>query len=541
MLCAAKQEGNEYLHVPTVGIDGESIVDLEIVLNNEEKKSSRTTKIRVELVDFAGQVEYYIGHQLFLSDVQCLYVIMAEYKTREQGLQSWLPFLKSMFSSGTRIPVMLVCSKVPTAAGVVLSDGASALMSDYCPPCGPFETKVNGSAADARLVLYDLKVDGERDKRTGPKRMKELIVARLAEICQSTRVPLLYNKAMDGVQSLLNGEKIVPRSLVLERIKKQHLDLQSNDELVGRTLRHMRGCGMISYSDRADSKWIVLEPLSWLPRLLALFVRSSDAKQHEAPIPTDEFGFVALSVGVYDSIMSHLELTDNKDQAVAAVQLLVDYGLARIDAQSTPNRLYLPFTLKPLEEWKPRHEELAGHRVVGRQWKCCAGTAFPPGFFCQLQLRAVNLAGDSEDGRMSLLEYPHHSNVLRVCDDKDNSGVLFFDRQLMLLVWGPSPTQLFDFLVFDVDAHVGSYPGLTSESVERWTMCPVCLKPDCQPKNSQGRPVKLVSTRSDPIGTEGESKRPPVMMERWSLAGSSNLRHGCRVPMNELVGGGCKW
>ena len=100
--------------MPTIGIDGESILDMEY--KSDDGKG--VVKLRVELVDFAGQVEYYIGHQIFLSDIQCLYVVMAEYGKAEEGMLPWLSFLKSMVSSGSRLPVMMVCSKAPLG-GVV--------------------------------------------------------------------------------------------------------------------------------------------------------------------------------------------------------------------------------------------------------------------------------------------------------------------------------------------------------------------------------------------------------------------------------------
>ena len=92
-------------------------------------------KLRVELVDFAGQVEYYIGHQIFMSDIQCLYVVMAEYGKAEEGMSGWLSFLKSMVSSGSRIPVMLVCSKAPLGASTPDAGGGDGQwLKQWSPP-----------------------------------------------------------------------------------------------------------------------------------------------------------------------------------------------------------------------------------------------------------------------------------------------------------------------------------------------------------------------------------------------------------------------
>jgi len=128
--------------VPTIGIDGESILDLEY----KSDDGAGVVKLRVELVDFAGQVEYYIGHQIFLSDIQCLYVVMAEYGKAEEGMLPWLSFLKSMVSSGSRVPAMLVCSKAPLGCGAAVAAG-DEWVKNYIPP---FELGDDG------MVLYKL-------------------------------------------------------------------------------------------------------------------------------------------------------------------------------------------------------------------------------------------------------------------------------------------------------------------------------------------------------------------------------------------------
>ena len=456
--------------MPTIGIDGESILDMEY--KSDDGKG--VVKLRVELVDFAGQVEYYIGHQIFLSDIQCLYVVMAEYGKAEEGMLPWLSFLKSMVSSGSRLPVMMVCSKAPLG-GVV---EAAPWVKSYSPP---FELGADG------MVLFKLADNSNSneeaaagDNRVGPSAMKAMVLRRLAEISQSTRVPGMYCRAMDGVLEWVkeraesgSGGKIVGRRELEDRIKQQDKRLAEDPGLLERAMRYMKGGGMISYSNE-QSEWVVLEPLSWLPRLLALFVESEEALHIGGPMSVDEFGFVELSLISYEVLMSRLFLS-SKAEADEVLELMMSYGLAHRE-QSNASRLFVPLTLKATMEWRLKSEELAGHRVLCREWRCSRGTAFPPGFFCQLQLGVVR--------GLKNPQYPKHSNVLYVGDDAKNSVQVVMEQQqrMMLVVWGPSPLGLFVDMFNLIEHHIESYSGLRGSSVERWSMCPVGLYDGCEAK-----------------------------------------------------------
>ena len=458
--------------MPTIGIDGESILDMEY--KSDDGKG--VVKLRVELVDFAGQVEYYIGHQIFLSDIQCLYVVMAEYGKAEEGMLPWLSFLKSMVSSGSRLAVMMVCSKAPLG-GVV---EAAPWVKNYAPP---FELGADG------MVLFKLADSSNNssngaaaavDNRVGPSAMKAMVLRRLAEISQSTRVPGMYCRAMDGVLEWVkeraesgSGGKIVGRRELEDRIKQQDYRLAEDPGLLDRAMRYMKGGGMISYSNE-QSEWVVLEPLSWLPRLLALFVESEEALHIGGPMSVDEFGFVELSLISYEVLISRLFLS-SKAEADEVLELMMSYGLAHRE-QSNASRLFVPLTLKATMEWRLKSEELAGHRVLCREWRCSRGSAFPPGFFCQLQLGVVRGLKDPQ--------YPKHSNVLYVGDDAKNSVQVVMEQQqrMMLVVWGPSPLGLFVDMFNLIEHHIESYSGLRGSSVERWSMCPVGLYDGCEAK-----------------------------------------------------------
>ena len=243
---------------------------------------------------------------------------------------------------------------------------------------------------------------------------------------------------------------------------------------------------MISYSHE-QSEHVVLEPLSWLPRLLALFVESDEALHSGAPISVDEFGWVELSAISYEVVMSRLSLW-SKGEADEVLELMVSYGLAARD-QRNADRLFVPLALKATMDWRLKSEELGGHRVLCREWRCVDGTAFPPGFFCQLQLGVVKGLRNAQ--------YPKHSNVLYVGDDAKNSVqvVLPDERVMMMIVWGPSPIGLFVDMFNLIEHHIESYSGLSGSSVERWSMCPVGLYAGCEAKVNPCR-SKLARTDS---------------------------------------------
>ena len=533
--------------MPTIGIDGESILDMEY--KSDDGKG--VVKLRVELVDFAGQVEYYIGHQIFLSDIQCLYVVMAEYGKAEEGMLPWLSFLKSMVSSGSRLPVMMVCSKAPLG-GVV---EAAPWVQNYSPP---FELGADG------MVLFKLADNSNEaaagDNRVGPSAMKAMVLRRLAEISQSTRVPGMYCRAMDGVLEWVkeraesgSGGKIVGRRELEDRIKKQDKRLAEDPGLLERAMRYMKGGGMISYSNE-QSEWVVLEPLSWLPRLLALFVESEEALHIGGPMSVDEFGFVELSLISYEVLISRLFLS-SKAEADEVLELMMSYGLAHRE-QSNASRLFVPLTLKATMEWRLKSEELAGHRVLCREWRCSRGSAFPPGFFCQLQLGVVR--------GLKNPQYPKHSNVLYVGDDAKNSVQVVMEQQqqqrMMVVVWGPSPLGLFVDMLNLIEHHIESYSGLRGSSVERWSMCPVGLYDGCEAKVNpccmklsrreggysewndllaQLANVRLASPfKSDPPPTSSSSSSA---VSEWSVSNGLEHYHDELIGSRALLYEGCEW
>ena len=534
--------------MPTIGIDGESILDMEY--KSDDGKG--VVKLRVELVDFAGQVEYYIGHQIFLSDIQCLYVVMAEYGKAEEGMLPWLSFLKSMVSSGSRLPVMMVCSKAPLG-GVV---EAAPWVKNYSPP---FELGADG------MVLFKLADNNSNneaaagDNRVGPSAMKAMVLRRLAEISQSTRVPGMYCRAMDGVLEWVkeraesgSGGKIVGRRELEDRIKQQDKRLAEDPGLLERAMRYMKGGGMISYSNE-QSEWVVLEPLSWLPRLLALFVESEEALHIGGAMSVDEFGFVELSLISYEVLISRLFLS-SKAEADEVLELMMSYGLAHRE-QSNANRLFVPLTLKATMEWRLKSEELAGHRVLCREWRCSRGTAFPPGFFCQLQLGVVRGLKDPQ--------YPKHSNVLYVGDDAKNSVQVVMEQQqqqrMMMVVWGPSPIGLFVDMFNLIEHHIESYSGLRGSSVERWSMCPVGLYDGCEAKVNpccmklsrreggysewndllaQLANVRLASLfKANPPPSSSSSSA----VSEWSVSNGLEHYHDELIGSRALLYEGCEW
>ena len=535
--------------MPTIGIDGESILDMEY--KSDDGKG--VVKLRVELVDFAGQVEYYIGHQIFLSDIQCLYVVMAEYGKAEEGMLPWLSFLKSMVSSGSRLAVMMVCSKAPLG-GVV----EAAPWMKNCSP--PFELGADG------MVLFKLADNSNNnsneaaaagDNRVGPSAMKAMVLRRLAEISQSTRVPGMYCRAMDGVLEWVkeraesgSGGKIVGRRELEDRIKQQGKRLAKDPGLLERAMRYMKGGGMISYCNE-QSEWVVLEPLSWLPRLLALFVESEEALHISGPTSVDEFGFVELSLISYEVLISRLFLS-SKAEADEVLELMMSYGLAHRE-QSNASRLFVPLTLKATMEWRLKSEELAGHRVLCREWRCSRGSAFPPGFFCRLQLGVVR--------GLKNPQYPKHSNVLYVGDDAKNSVQVVMEQQqrMMVVVWGPSPIGLFVDMFNLIEHHIESYSGLRGSSVERWSMCPVGLYDGCEAKVNPccmqlSRREGGYSEWNDPIPRLANVQlaslfkaNPPPSSSSSSAVSEWSVSNGLEHYHDELIGSrallyeGCEW
>ena len=237
----------------------------------------------------------------------------------------------------------------------------------------------------------------------------------------------------------------------------------------------------------------------------------------------------------------------------------MSYGLAHRE-QSNATRLFVPLTLKATMEWRLKSEELAGHRVLCREWRCSRGTAFPPGFFCQLQLGVVR----------GLKSPQYHSNVLYVGDDAKNSVQVVMEQQqqqrMMMVVWGPSPIGLFVDMFNLIEHHIESYSGLRGSSVERWSMCPVGLYDGCEAKvnpccmkliRRQGGYsewndllARLSSVRLAPLFTANpaasssssmpnDAKSNPV--SEWSVSNGLEHYHDELIGSRALLYEGCEW
>ena len=280
----------------------------------------------VDVLDFAGQIEYYVTHQLFLSDVYCMYVVVSSlYQRQPDGsmkmdpydcsgrIRFWLSFLSSLFDPNTQVPVSVVlshadCNKSP-----------QSIKSSWY---------LNQSQAKSFIPPLD-NVDGFVLDYSNPDHVQSIlqsISSCMTNVWQRIAIPSSYDSAE---QAVLHEYNRLDESEKLPIIKMEDLtriieachshfsdntnetnNESSDDGLMGRVLSYLKGNGVIythsvihhtrsptainnnnqnsssniSESDieikhdsiisekKSSDEVCILNPLRWFSSVLALFV-----------------------------------------------------------------------------------------------------------------------------------------------------------------------------------------------------------------------------------------------------------------------------
>jgi len=257
-------------------------------------------------IDYGGQPEYYLTHELFLSRAQAIYLLVSncmirddsgEYKVNKKQfieLQYWLSF---------------VCSTIdPRLSFGVTTQHAPLKIVTTFHDCEPSPDSLNFASSYKQLSDHygktlGLKGHAAVDYRTSGTSEDDLLSLRdsLLKIAHdqvdNIRIPKSYEILRELVSRLRLSCKppLLTMTKLCEIVAKTAPQLCSDRDLLLRGLNYLEVIGTVLYSKSASSKSlegiIVLDPFQWLSRILSYFYAPEDA--HPLFHLTD--GVIALS------------------------------------------------------------------------------------------------------------------------------------------------------------------------------------------------------------------------------------------------------
>ena len=268
-----------------------------------DEKEETQHHVRVDVLDFAGQIEYYVTHQLFLSDIYCVYVLVSSlYKRIEDGsfklqsgvcaerLRYWMSFIRCLFNERTKVPAVIALTHGD--CGNSHQDAQHYADSSNAESFRPPLHGLNSFVVDYSM---NDSADGvsmnEGSKNSSPRSVYDCLVSELTNIYHRILIPGSYNSADKAIQQefdrLEKGKKlpILTNEELMKIVKSSHEDLKENDALSERAVKYLVGTGTLykhnlnhhldpnsnsnshssNNSDISQEKYLfILNPLRWL-------------------------------------------------------------------------------------------------------------------------------------------------------------------------------------------------------------------------------------------------------------------------------------
>jgi Ran GTPase-activating protein (RanGAP) involved in mRNA processing and transport len=425
------------------------------------------------LVDFAGQMEYLVSHQLLLSSLHTLCVVLqpapsfGNPQSRHYGSwKYWSRFLRAL-GDRRRGSLLLAISQQDKVASSLIDDVNDDIKNElyFIRSSIPNITESPPLCLDYRPEYIQTTVEDIRGALSGAAD----VVAR------DWWVPSSYETLAELVRRMEDEKKsnrevpIVSRKELFEELPSVGLHRMYEDrQLFKRGIEYLEAVGDVMTDDRLDC--LLLDPISWFASFLAHFIRDDDivtSVQLESRLV--ERGVVSL-----EDVVSALEHDYAKPQEqVAQIMSLVcrlelcirdndkycetnnDSGEeCKVEEQETPvdsqdegsnhesigkssGATYLfPCLLPPAtaseltKHWPAMHQDSSSESLVYRGHRFRSRSEFfPPGLFPGLLARCRLLrSGILSSGRMwkncAVLTFGNHTRLLLRIDLNETNAIL---------------------------------------------------------------------------------------------------------------------
>lgn len=359
------------------------------------------------LVDFAGQMEYLVSHQLLLASMHTICMVIQPLSSFSQpehrhhgSWRYWLRFLRAL---GDRRgdSLLLAVSQIDKLNEADAAEAAErAVMGEF----GALRDEIGGGLGQTPLRL-EYRAAMVSDTMTEVRR-------RLSEAADAVArdwwVPASYERLAEVVRALGQSRRearqlpIIPRSALQAALAEQAdegLRLMSSDaQLLQRGVEYLEAVGDVLVDDRIDC--VLLDPVGWFAAFMAHFIRDDGNRPAEVVR-----GVVSLDAIV--AALSH-EYTQPEEQVpeVMALVCKLELCLRYPDPSGTAAPAYLFPCLLPeasqedlAEQWPfaPGSTATSAPPVVrGHRLRATSGF-LPPGLFPTLVARLMRLKDECVD------------------------------------------------------------------------------------------------------------------------------------------------
>jgi len=262
----------------TVGaVKLEGLLELE-TSGNDDKVGGRTCS----LVDFAGQMEYLVSHQLLLSSLHTLCVVLqpapsfGNSQSRHSGSwMYWARFLRALGDrrKGSLLLAISQLDKVNASADTVQSHVNDAIEQELT----AIRSRIP-NISDAPPLRLDYRPKGIKPMI---ENVRHALSTAADEVARDWWVPASYEKLAELVRRLEDEKKanrevpIVSREELRTRLSSVGLDrMRMDPQLFQRGIEYLEAVGDVMADHRLDC--LLLDPISWFASFLAHFIRDDD-------------------------------------------------------------------------------------------------------------------------------------------------------------------------------------------------------------------------------------------------------------------------
>ena len=359
--------------------------------------------------DFAGQADYHVHHDIFMSTDASLYIVLvdarAPHDDRVGHATYWLQYVLTQCASATKPNVLLLVTHADEVDGAQSDDYSIEVYLGLLllQLTEVFENKINFVRPDV-LAINCLVADSE--SMMAVRAEIETFHAQFKESVES-KAPLICKQIME-VLAPLRSKRV--HFLTKYQFTKAMANVSTDQRLLKSAVRHLHKIGDLYYSSQKplndiiiiDLPWLCHEVLGWIfcptDMLQAHDMKSMLAFRALAgtgPVAQKDIPIVHFFEGTQVQTLDVLEHFDLCTAVTADAQTMYLFpSLLRSDAPSDSWTADAAYTVH------------AGLRLV-----CASAThMIPPGLFSRLQIHVRHALAEMNIGEYELVDW--HNGVI---------------------------------------------------------------------------------------------------------------------------------
>ena len=274
------------------------------------------------LVDFAGQMEYLVSHQLLLTTMHALCLVIkpapsfasptvGASRRHHESWSYWLRYLRALSERPTG-SLLLAVSQLDKLSGEEAPRTEGIFLDEF----EQLRRELGNELGDAPLRLDYSPRAAESSMRTVRERLSEAVEA----VAQNWWVPQSYEQLAGMVRRLGREMKTLRQLPILstDRLRQELREeaglrsLCDDPQLLKRGLDYLQAVGDVMTDDRLDC--LLLDPVGWFASFLAHFIRDDGNRPAEV---------VRGVVSLEDVVVALRHEYANPEEQVPAVLALV--------------------------------------------------------------------------------------------------------------------------------------------------------------------------------------------------------------------------